>query len=112
MVSPERSVAKNANLIESGMRLHVLAPSGDDGVAVAAVEVSLDMTMTGGPTGIGIGIALGVMRMTMVLDEVADADPTTTDSMVTGKAVTVMHLQTIMQCPPSSNMLSLPQLHL
>jgi hypothetical protein len=112
MVSPERSVAKSANLIESGMRLHVLAPSGDDGVAVAAVEVSLDMTMTGAPTGIGIGIALDAMRTTMVLDEVAAADPTTIDSMVTGMAVTAVHLKILMQCPPSSNMLSLPQLHL
>jgi len=112
MVSPERSVAKNANLIGSGMRLHVLSPSGDEGVAVAAVEVSLDMTMTGGPTGIGIGIALGAMRMTMVLDEVAGADPITIDSMVTGKAVTAMHLKIIMQCPPSSNILSLRQPHL
>src|SRR5580693_4580617 len=80
MVSPERTVAKNANLIESGMRLHVQALSGDDGVAVAAVEVSLDTTMTGSPTGIGIGIARGAMRMTMVLDEVAGvADPITID---------------------------------
>lgn len=104
--------AKNANLIESGMRLHVLVPSGDDGAAVAAVEVSLDTTMTGSPTGIGIGIALGAMRMTMVLDEVAGVGPTTIDSMVTGKAVTAMPLKIIMQCPPSSNILSLRQLHL
>jgi hypothetical protein len=96
------------------MKLRALAPSGEDGVAVAAVEVSLalDTTMTGGPTGIGIGIAQNVMRTTMVPDEVAAADPIMIDSMVTGKAVTTIHPKIIMQCLPSNNMLSLLQLHL
>jgi len=107
----EHPAVKNANPIETGKRLHVLAPSGEDGGAVVEVEVSLDTTMTAGPTGIGIGSAQNVMRMTMVPDEVADADPITIGSMVTGKAVTAMHLKIVMGCLPSNSILSLLQLH-
>jgi len=107
----EHPVVKNANPIETGKRLHVLAPSGEDGGAVVVVEVSLDTTMTAGPTGIGIGSAQNVMRMTMVPDEVAAADPITIGSMVTGKAVTAMHLKIVMGCLPSNSILSLLRLH-
>jgi hypothetical protein len=107
----EHPVVKNANPIETGKRLHVLAPFGEDGGAVVVVEVSLDTTMTAGPTGIGIGSAQNVMRMTMVPDEVAAADPITIGSMVTGKAVTAMHLKIVMGCLPSNSILSLLRLH-
>jgi len=105
------AAARNANPIEIGMRLHVRHPSGGNGVAVAVVEVSLDMMTTGGPTGIGIGIAQGVMRMTIVPDpdEVVAADPTMTDLMVTGRAVTATHLKLVMHCLPSSSIMSLLQ---
>jgi len=109
----EHSAAKNANLIEIGMRLLVRSPSGESGVVVAVVEVSLGMMMTGGPTGIGIGIAQGVMRTTMVVpDEVVAADPTMTDLMVTGRAVTAIHLRLVMHYLPSRSIMSLLQPHL
>lgn len=109
----EHSAAKNANPIEIGMRPHGRGPSGENGVAVAVVEVSPDMMMTGGPTGIGIGIARGVMRMTMVPDEVVAADPTTMiDLMATGKGVTAIHLKLVMHSRHSSSIMSLLRPHL
>jgi hypothetical protein len=105
--------SENANLIEIGKRLHVRAPSGESGVVVVVVEVSLGMMMTGGPTGIGIGIAQGVMRTTMVVPAaVVAADPTMTDSMVTGRAVTSIHLRLVMHYPPSRGIMSLLPPHL
>jgi len=69
--------------------------------------------MTGGPTGIGIGIAQGVMRTTMVVPaEVVAADPTVTDLMVTGRAVTAIHLKLVMHYLPSRSIMSLLQPHL
>ena len=104
------AAARNANPIEIGMKLHVRPPSGGNGVAVAVVEVSLDMMTSDGPTGIGIGIAQGVMKMTIVPDEVVvAADPTMTDLMVTERAVTATHLKLVMHCPPSSSTMSLLQ---
>lgn len=105
--------AKNANLIEIGMRPRVQAPSGESGVVVAVVEVSLGMMMTGDPTGIGIGIAQGVMRTTMAVPgEVVAADPTVTDLMITERAVTAIHLRLVMHYLPSRSIMSLLQLHL
>jgi hypothetical protein len=111
----EHSAAKNANLIEIGMRPHVQGlPSGESGVVVAVVEeISLGMMMTGDPTGIGIGIAQGVMRTTMVVPaEVVAAGLTVTDLMITGRAVTAIHLRLVMHYLPSSSIMSLLQPHL
>ena len=108
----EHTVAKSANPIEIGRRLHVRLPSEENGVAVAVVEVLLDMMMTGGPTGIGIGIARGVMRMTMAPHEVVAVDPTMIDLTVTGRAVTATHLKLAMHCLPNSSIMSLLQPHL
>jgi hypothetical protein len=95
MLSFEYSAAKNVNPIETGMKLHALAPSEEEGEAVAVVEALPDMTMTEGLTG--IAIAQGAMRMTMVPGEVAVAGRRTTiGSMVTGKVVTAMHPKIVM----------------
>ena len=108
----EHTVAKSANPIEIGRRLHVRPPSGENGVAVAVVEVSLDMMMTDGLIGIGIGIARGVMRMTMAPHEVVAVDPTMIDLTVTGRAVIAIHLKLAMHCLLNSSIMNLLQPHL
>lgn len=63
--------------------------------------------MTDGPTGIGIGIAQGVTRMTMVLDGVVAADPTTIGSITAGRAVITTLLKIVIRYQPSNSILNL-----